>query len=386
MENVEVEIKKMSDIVETIKKDAEQKSKDFTEQAKSIETKMLEKMEEMKGGLVSADDIKAFQKEMQDQFDELATKSKTLQDKEEKTLGSELKEKLPGMQAEILKALGSRGGSFRIDMPEVKTMTLGGSLTGDPVATYSSRQAILPSQKVNFRDLIPSVQSDTGLYVYYRENTGGSNNIARQTEGSTKGENNYAFTEVKLVEEYIAGFTTFSKQIAKSLPWMQQTLPRLLMRDFFKKENSIFYQEVLEVAGAISTAETDPVKKLIDAIASQLDANYDVSFVVVKNADLADLIKSTYTNGYYPGAGTVGMTQAGLTIMGVPVVGASWATANKALLVDNNFLERVQVSGLAIELSYENGTNFEKNLVTARIECQEEINPMLAGAFGWVTI
>ena len=76
----------------------------------------------------------------------------------------------------------------------------------------------------------------------------------------------------------------------------------------------------------------------------------------------------------------------GIQIMGVPVIGASWATPGKALLLDNDFIERVQVRGLAIELSYENGTNFEKNQVTARIECQTEISLMLNESASFCTL
>lgn len=380
---LEVEIKKMSDLVEKIKTDSEKKSQDLSA---AMEAKLAEKVKEVEGkGYVSQDEIKAFRKEMQDQYDEMATKSKEAGKKEVKTLEVAIAEQVEGKGDEIAKALNTKSGNFRMEFPEMKTMLLNGALTGDPVATYSPRQAILPAQKVNLRDLIPAVNSETGLYVFYKE-TSTTNNIARQLEGSAKGENTYALTEVKIVNQYIAGYTTFSKQIATSLPWLQSTLPRLLMRDFYKKENGLFYQQVLEQASAISTAETDGVKKLLDAIASQMDDNYDVSFIAVTYSDLAELIKSTYTNGYYPGAGTVNFTQAGLNIMGVPVIGASWATEGKALLIDNNFLERVQVKGLAIELSYENSDNFTKNLVTARIECQEEINPMLAAAFAYVNI
>jgi HK97 family phage major capsid protein len=221
------------------------------------------------------------------------------------------------------------------------------------------------------------LNTETGLYVFYKETATG-NNIAKQSEGSTKGENTYALSETKIVQQYIAGFVNFTKQMATSLPWLQTTLPRMLMRDYYKKENALFYAAVTAAATADTSAETDNVKKMIDFITAQLDQNYDVSSIIVSNTDLGALVKSTYTNGYYAGAGLVQLPGQGITIMGVPVVGASWATTGQALLLDNNFIERVQVKGLAIELSYENGTNFEKNQVTARIECQTEINLMLA--------
>jgi hypothetical protein len=250
------------------------------------------------------------------------------------------------------------------------------NLSGDPVASYGPRQGILPSQKVNFRDLVPTLNTETGLYVFYRENAV-ANNIAKQSEGSTKGENTYSLSEVKVVQQYIAGTVTFTKQMATSLPWLQSTLPRMLMRDYFRKENALFYASITGVATADTSTESDNVKKLIDFITAQMDLNYNVSAVIVSNTDMGALVKSTYTNGYYAGAGLVALPGQGITIMGVPVIAASWATTGQALLIDNDFIERVQVKGLAIELSYENGTNFVQNQVTARIECQTEINMLL---------
>ena len=266
-------------------------------------------------------------------------------------------------------------------------MTIGGNLTGDPVATYSSRQAIFPAQKVNFRDLIPTVQTDTGLYVFYKEDAGETNNIAVQTEGSVKGENSYSLAEVKIVQQYLAGFSRFSKQMTNSLPFMTQVLPRLLQRDFFKKENANFYATVAAAAsGSTTTSETDKVKKLVDFIANTEAVNYSASYAIVSPTDYASLVKSTYSAGYYPGAGSVNFEGGSLNINGCPVIKAAFATAGKVMIIDQDFIERVQVAGLAIELSYEDSDNFQKNLVTARIECQEEINLMLAPSAIYATL
>lgn len=282
---------------------------------------------------------------------------------------------------EIEKALGSAGGSFNCKLGRVslKDMTLATTLTGDPVATYNQRQAIIPAQKVNIRDLMPTVQSPTGLYVTYSENTGEVNNIAKQTEGELKGQNEYALTELKTVASYIAGFTTFSKQLLKFLPFMQGTLVRMLLRDFYKKENSQFFTTISGAATGSTSAGTSPddIKQLIYLIGAQLDTNFNVSYVVVSNALMARLITNTYTQGYYPGAGSVVLNgDRGLTIFGVPVVAASWVTANFALLIDSDYLERIEVEGLNLTFSFDDSDNFRRNKVTAKVECMEEVNLM----------
>ena len=215
------------------------------------------------------------------------------------------------------------------------------------------------------------------MYVFYKE-TSTANNIAAQTEGSNKGENSYALSEVKVVNDYIAGFSTFSKQMARSLPFLSTTLPRMLTRDFFKAENAAFFATVSAAAtGSTTTAETDDLKQLVDYIGNQKTANFVASVALVSPAQLGRLLKETITAGYYAGNGSVIVSpNGGITIWGVPVIAASWVTDDKVLIMDNNYCERVEVEGLAIEFSYENASNFQQNMVTARIECYEDINLM----------
>ena len=390
MDNQEVivEVKNMTSMIEKLKADSEKKTADISA---SLEAKLAEY--KAAAETKSSDELKAIQKEMQDQYDAFASERKASEVKSEvKTIDQALTEKLAdinfkeGVDNDLTSQL-RKNKSFRIEMPEVKGMSLANNLTGDPVASYGPRQAFIPAQQVNFRDLVPTLNTETGLYVFYKE-TASPNNVAKQGEGCTKGENTYALSEVKVVQDYIAGSTTFSKQMATSLPWLTSGLPRLLMRDYFKKENSSFYTTVTSAATVETSSQSDYVKKLVDFIHQQKTLNYNVAAVIVSFTDLASLIISTYTAGYYTGAGGVIINgQAnGLSIAGVPVIGASWATAGRALLFDADYLERVQVKGLAIELSYENNDNFVKNMVTARIECQTEINLMLGASAAYCTL
>jgi len=293
---------------------------------------------------------------------------------------------------EVMGNLKSKSSSYTVPLGQVdlrmKTaMTIANTFTGDPVATYNPRQAILPSQAVNFRDLIPTMSSPTGLYVTYKE-TATTNNIAAQTEGATKGENSYALVEVKTVNEYIAGTETFSKQLIKSAPWMQNTLTRMLLRDFYKSENSIFFTAVSGAATGPTSGGTNPsdIIQLLTLCGAIKDTNFNVNYILVSNTLLARMISATFTNGYYPGAGAVVLPGQGLTIWGIPVIGASWVTQNYALLIDADYLERVEVEGLNLTFSFENNDNFSKNNVTARVECMEKINLMLPQSASYMNL
>ena len=343
---------------------------EMAENLKGFQANIEAKLEETKS------EIRVVRDEAQKQFDAQAAATKKAAKREVKHLDEVIIEKLDGKLDDMEKQMKSNG-KFRLDLSDVKSMTLSASLTGDAQASYAPNASILPSQAINFRDLVPTVRSESGLYVFYKE-TATTNNIAAQTEGSNKGENNYALSEVKVVNDYIAGFSTFSKQMARSLPFLSTTLPRMLTRDFYKAENAAFFSTVSAAAtGSTTTAETTDLKQLVDYIGNQKTANFVASVALVSPKQLGRLLKDTIVAGYYAGSGSVIVNpNGGMTIWGTPVIAASWVTDDKVLILDNNFCERIEVEGMAIEFSYENASNFQQNMVTARIECYEDINLM----------
>jgi len=324
-------------------------------------------------------EIKAVKDEMDRQAEEVSRKSAAKVST--KSIGEQIAEQLDSNMAIAEKELKSSGGSFTMNLKAVGNMLLSSNLTGDSVATYNPNQAILPAQKLNFRDLVSTVQSATGTFVTYKE-SGSEGAITAQTEGADKGQIDYDLTEVKTVNAYIAGFATFSKQMMKSLPFIEQTLTRMMLRDFFKAENASFFGTVSGAAtGSTTKTATDDVEEIIQLIGNQKTANFNASYALVSPAQMARLIIGTYNKGYYAGAGAVVLNGVGgLTIFGTPVFEASWVTDDKVLIFDRDYIERVEVEGLNVTFSYENGSNFVQNLVTARIECYEAINLMLPTA------
>ena len=350
-----------------------------------------EMAENVKGFAGQIEDVKSsvsvVKDEMQKQIDVAFAQKKTAASKEVKFFDELVQEKMEGRLEEMETTL-KKGGKFRLEMPEAKTMTIAGNVTGNPMTTYALRPALQPAQLVNFRDLVPTVRSESGLYTFYKENTGETNNIGSQTEGATKGQNDYNLTETKIVNSYIAGFSRFSKQMMKSLPFLSQSLPRMLQRDFFKAENASFFTTVSGAAtGTTTTTETVDLKQLVQLIANQKAANFNPSYILVSPAQQSKILIDTINAGYYVGSGSVQIGTGGdITIWGVPVISATWVTNDKALVIDADYIERVEVEGIAIEFAYEDSDNFQKNLVTARIECYEAINLMLPGSAIYATL
>jgi len=337
---------------------------------------------EVKTALVTMDEAaKANQKAL----DELiaAKNAKSIASANKKSFGDAFAESVAeafeSKQAEFKAFAKDRNAKLVLDLKAVGDMTLTNNLTGDGQATYNTRQGLVPSQKINFRDLIPTTQSPTGLYVTYRE-TGSEGAIAVQTEGSAKGQIDYDLTEVKVVSDYIAGFARFSKQMMAQLPFLQSSLQRMLLRDFYKKENAQFFSVVSSAAtGSTTTSASVDAEQLVDWIANQLNANFNASFALVNYSQWARLLKTKPSDYSVPG-GVIIDPAGNIRICGVPVIGASWVTDDKALIVDSDFIERVETESLRVEFSYEDADNFTKNLVTARVECFEDINLMRTDA------
>ena len=337
---------------------------------------------EVKSAIVTMDEAaKANQKAL----DELiaAKNAKKIEAANRKTFGDSFSETMAeafeSNQAEFKNFAKDRNAKLVLDLKAVGSMTLTDNLTGDGQATYNTRQGLVPSQKINFRDLIPTTQSPTGLYVTYRE-TGGEGALAVQTEGAVKGQIDYDLTEVKVVSDYIAGFARFSKQMMTQLPFLQSSLQRMLLRDFYKKENAQFFSVVSGAAtGSTTTSATVDAEQLVDWIANQLNANFNASFALVNYSQWARLLKTKPADYSVPG-GVIIDPAGNIRICGVPIIGASWVTDDKALIIDSDFVERVETESLRVEFSYEDSDNFQRNLVTARVECFEDINVMRTDA------
>ena len=330
---------------------------------------------EVKAAVVTMDEASKKNQAALDQL--IAEKSAKKIDNKNKSFGDAYNEAIAeafeAKQAELKEFQKNKNAKLTIDLKSVGTMTIGNNLSGDGVASYNQRQGLVPAQKINMRDLIPTAVSPTGLYVTYRE-TGTEGSIGIQSEGSLKSQIDYDLTEVKVVSDYIAGFARFSKQMMFQLPFLQNTLQRMLLRDFYKKENATFFSTVANAAtGSTTTSATVDVEQLVDWIANQLDANFDASFALVSYSQWARLLKTKPVDYSVPG-GVVIDPNGNIRIAGVPVVGASWVTDDKALIIDSNYIERVETEGLRVEFSYEDSDNFQRNLVTARVECFEDIN------------
>ncbi len=295
-------------------------------------------------------------------------------------------------EEDVVKMSNDRNLNLSMSL-KVATMLSTNAITGDVQHSYNTRQGIVPSQKWNMRDILNTTPSPTGSFVTFRE-TGTSGSISVQTEGELKTQIDYAFTEVKTVSKYIAGWALISKQFMYNLPFLNNTLPRMLLRDFYKKENDYLYDTMVAGATGITTTPTvaaggptNDSEEILFWIANQRKADYNADYGVVSWPEWAHLLRSgrNTTSGYgFPGNFPMGND---VNIAGTPILGASFADDGEFLLWDNDYVERVETESLNVSFSYEDNDNFRRNLVTVKVECFEELNilrpnAIIHGEFG----
>lgn len=336
-------------ISEFERKMTEQNKVEFKSQFEALETKFAEQL-----------------KAVQDHADKLDVKlqEKGTSTNTEDTLVKAIKDNFDNISTV------RKGNAFQTKA--VGDMTLSANLTGAQPKDYNFNVVMIPGQAVNVSDLVGSVNISGGTYTFPREGAG-EGSIGAQTEGSTKNQRDYDFTMVDVNTDFIAGYTRYSKKMANNLPFLTSFVPNALRRDYAIAENAAF-NTVLAGAATASTeiiTGQNKIEMLIADIAKQQNLNYVVNGIVIRPSDYWDILiteKSTGAGYGLPGVVTVEGGQ--LRINGIPVYQATWVTANKYFVGDWTRVNKIVTEGLSLEFSEQEGTNFVKNNITARIEAQ----------------
>lgn len=353
--------------LEGIKAQVETKGAEQSVEVKGLIDALEAKMESKQNESIEA--LKADLKAIQDHADKLDVK---LQEKSVETKGAGFFDVMTKSLTENFDQIKEVRAGKSVQVKAVGDMTLGANLTGAQPKDYNFDTVMIPGQMVNVADLVGSVNIFGGTYTFPREGAG-EGSIGAQTEGSNKLQRDYDFTMVDVNTDFIAGFTRYSKKMANNLPFLTSFIPRALRRDYFIAENAAF-NTVLAGAATASTqiiTGKNKIEMLINEIATLENANYAVNGIVIRPSDFYDIMKIEKSTGAgYGLPGIVTFEGGQLRINGIAVYKATWLTANKYFVGDWSRVNKIVTEGLSLDFSEQEGTNFVKNNITARIEAQ----------------
>lgn len=317
------------------------------------------------------DEIKSQIEAEKERINKLAEKKK-VSEKVLKSFNSSFAENLK-KNYEDFKEVATKGGAKSMFL-EKATVNDNNSITGGlanesggAIVNQLNQGVILPSQLVNFDDLVTTVAGSEDTLTYWREQAS-ANNIGGEDETTgLKPELVFDFDPVNETAAYTAGIYRFHKRMFRNLPWLQQRLPQMMRRDFYKKQNADYYSKLVTAATAYSGSGSD-IDAIVEAIGQLESDDYPVNGVVLNPADWARLSITKDTSNGYTLPSTVNFSNGQLTINGVPVFKATWVDADTALVGDWTQSYKYVTDGLKINFSEEDSDNFQKNAITSRVE------------------
>jgi len=382
-----MEANEIKSALEGIKAQVETKSAEQSVEVKGLIEALEAKMESKTNESIEA--LKADLQAIQDHANKLDVK---LQEKtvETKTVG--FFDSMTKSLTENFDQIKEVRAGKSVQVKAVGDMALTTNLTGAQPKDYNFDTVMVPGQMVNVADLIGSVTISGGTYTFPRETGAGEGSIGAQTEGATKNQRDYDFTMVDVNTDFIAGFTRYSKKMANNLPFLTSFIPKALRRDYFIAENAAF--NTVLAAGATASTEIitgkNKIEMLINEIARLENANYSANGIVIRPSDFYDIMKTEKSTGAgYGLPGIVSYDGGVLRINGIAVYKATWLATGRYFVGDWSRVNKVVTEGLSLDFSEQEGTNFVKNNITARIESQvalaiEDPNAVIYGNFAAV--
>ena len=321
---------------------------------------------------------------VKDAADKLEAKSnrKTMNENQAKGFNAVLAESIE-KNADILGKIGAgeiKNHAFVMDTKAVGNMTEAVNLTGDIPRQYAPQVYGLPSRKVHVRSLLPVGSISTGLFTFPLE-TGGEGAPAAQVQGSTKSQVDFDITMTNAPAQVIAGYVKISRQMLDDVPAMTSFLQSRLLEKYLVAEDAqllfgsgsgVNLTGLTTVASAFSGAATVDVEQLVQAIAQVSAGNYSANGILINPTDWANIMNTKPTNAAYslPGS-TVVTTDGSLTIAGIPVFQSTAIAADKFLVGDWAMGAQImQNQGISVQFSEFDSDNFQKNLITVRVEAR----------------
>ncbi len=246
--------------------------------------------------------------------------------------------------------------------------------------------ATTPNRNLRIRDVLVATPTNSNLVEFTRESSFTNNagpqiaNSPEEYENVTKPESAIAFTLVNEPVSTLAHFIPASKQVLSDSASLHSHINMRLMYGLKLKEETQLLNgsgSNHELNGLITQAtaftvesptQTNKLDIIRNAIKQAHVGEYLPDFLVMNPVDWyeIDIMKVGSSDDRYVVGNPRDMTEPGL--WGLPVVVSNSITAAAFLIGSSQGAEIKDREQAAVEMSFEDSTNFQKNMVTLRAE------------------
>jgi HK97 family phage major capsid protein len=377
-----------------------------------VQGKLLDTTKELKSALEKANgelsESRKTETETQAAIEKLSVKAAELTDKcillERKMADQEVsmpqQDETPGealVKSEMFAAM--QNGRAKFARVEIKTAIVNATGQNQPLVADMRVPGIVanPTRMLTIRDLLPVGRTTSNLIQYTKENTF-TNNAGPQYnspayENVTKPESGITFTLENAPVVTLAHFIPVSRQVLDDAPQLQSYVNGRLMYGLkLIEEDQLLngngssgnISGLLDTGNHVDynrhvTGDTD-IDTLRRAITQAALSEYTADVIVLNPEDWESIELTKDTDSAYIMANPVML--AGPTLWGKRVV-ATNSIAQGSFLV-GNFAMGAQLwdrMDAAVAISYEDGTNFQKNMATILAEERIALTVFRPGAF-----
>lgn len=191
----------------------------------------------------------------------------------------------------------------------VGTMTIASNITGASISaipTWDNNFAVRGRQLVHFRDLVRTIDTATGLYIFLRQNIpAGEGSVAATTApGATKSKRDYDNTMVTVTSKYRAGTVDVASEMIQDIPGLSQYITEELTEDYLQTESFDFFSSLIAAAtgsSALTVATTVGAERIVRYVANLESNNYQPDTIVVRPQVWAGLLNTKPQDYSTPG-------------------------------------------------------------------------------------
>lgn len=291
------------------------------------------------------------------------------------------------VKSEAFEAL--REGRASRGRMEIKTAIVNATGASQPLVQAdrdTSGIYVAPSRVLRIRDVLPVRTTSSNLVEFTRENVFTNNagptisGSPEQVENVTKPESAITFTLASEPVRTLAHFIPASKQVLEDSPMLAAHIDSRLMYGLKLKEETQLLTGTgingqLNGLNVVATAftpsspqQTNEIDIIRRAIRQCHVADYNPDFLVLNPIDWYDIeIRKVGASDDRYVVGDPSKMGAP-NLWGLPVIITNSMTSGKFLVGSSRACEIVDRQQAVVELSLEDSTNFQKNMVTVRAE------------------